>query len=314
MNINYDSECKKILKDIDFISGEIRTVKTQLSKVESTSSLPDCVTLEDGSLVSSDESLLFDDTDSYVFDDSKYNPYLQNYINLPVRFTYEDLLSILPSKDNKIYGLIIKRLIAESLKNIKEFKKLAISGVLESSDLNDCFSTIRSEQRKIDFLKQLLVEKEEVSSDEININKLILVPTPGGNTRVIEDLSDIPMEYYPEFSILINSIINGTFKGKKQFREYKGYFEVRLNQCRVLYSQISDNTYAVITAFVKKTDSNSIYQSWLDNCYSMFISFLDKYDSNDVDFIIQNDEQLSLLDELLSKKNKTLIKGDDKND
>ena len=308
MNINFEEENKKLLDEIEDNYNETSKLRSEISKFDLLSNSSDC--LEESFNDSENDDSLYDEDNSNEFDDSIYEPFLSNY----KKSSLDEVINILPDRDNIMFTRIILRLKAESLKSIKEFKTILASGVLEDSDLNDCFLSIRNELKKISFLDELLSEKEEVVSNNNQSNKLVLVTNSYGNIRVLDDLNNIPQELYFKFLVLLNSIIDGSFKGFKQFKRFREFSEVRYRECRIVFKQISKDTYAIITAFVKKTDRNSIYINWIENCYELFASFMKNYDSNDVDFIISNEEHVTTLIDTLSKKNKQLIKGVDYNE
>ena len=156
--------------------------------------------------------------------------YLTDYKSLREDNLEEDLLSILPSKKTYRYKDIILRLIAESLKEIKEVNELISRDNFNNEELADLRSVILLEKKKISILKEHLKHKDEVETEEEINNEIILVPSLTGNVKLIEDLEHIHPSNYEAFLELVESIKNGTFKGVKRFTNnlrFAGISEVR---------------------------------------------------------------------------------------
>ena len=72
-----------------------------------------------------------------------------------------------------------------------------------------------------------------------------------------EEIWHLTKDFYPSFLELIKSIEDGTFKGVKRFtnnHDLLGVNEVKAHQVRVGFVRLAVDTYALITAFVKKSD------------------------------------------------------------
>ena len=237
--------------------------------------------------------------------------YLDDYKSLSGDFSIDDLIDVLPSRQSYEFRRIVIRLQTESLKAIKELKDLIATEDLDEKDLLECKKFILDENKKIKMLSQILSMKEEDISSEAKKNRVILVPSFSGdeviNIRIIEDMKRIPFEYYPKFLELFNSIINGTFKGVKKFvnnTNIVGIYEVKDFKIRILFSKIAKDTYAVITAFVKKTDSNSIYKEGVTQKATAFNDIKKKIVSllDNPEFIEENDKYVQELIDIMSPK------------
>ena len=66
---------------------------------------------------------------------------------------------------------------------------------ITKEELVECKALIEKEKTKIKYLRKSMIE-EEISDIKEHKNKIILVPTIGGNIRVIDELEHIPNEYY----------------------------------------------------------------------------------------------------------------------
>ena len=209
---------------------------------------------------------------------------------------YEDIISLfhsaeadkelieglLPDKDNYKYNDILLRLYAESLKDIKEMTEMAREdGTYYEEDVQ---SFIQSELDKIGIIEELINPTEEDELGEIeHSNKLFLVPNLRGKIRVLDDLDHIPVEFYDEINELIMSIVNGTFKRVKKFYRSSNHalggvcYEVKGNTSRVLFKRLSHDTYAVISAFLKKTNNDRGYREFIRKRIGDFNKHEDEY-------------------------------------
>lgn len=242
--------------------------------------------------------------------------FLDNYRKIRDDFEDIELYSILPSRKHNEYKRILIRLQLESIKEIKEINDLIIEENLKDKDLEEYNLLIDKEKRKINCLKKLL--KEEVIEEDNDINNnIILVPTLSGNIRIIDELEHIPEDYYDGFKELINSIIDGTFKNVKSFKnniKLQGLSEVKLFKIRIVFTRLSSNTYALITAFIKKSDNDKLYKESLIskvNDYHQIEKQL-KVLIEDKEFLEENNKQVEYLLNLLSKEEniKEYIKDD----
>lgn len=239
--------------------------------------------------------------------------YLTDYKSLREDKLEEDLLSILPSKKTYRYKDIILRLIAESLKEIKEINELISREKFSSEELTDLRSVILLEKKKISILKEHLKHKDEVETEEEVNNEIILVPSLTGNVKLIEDLEHIHPSNYEAFLELIESIKNGTFKGVKRFTNnmrFAGISEVRGFQVRIAFARIGKNKYALITAFTKKCDNDKGYRDSLTQKLSDYRLQEDKLKvlAEDEEFLRENELNVERLYALLGKVDESTIK------
>lgn len=239
--------------------------------------------------------------------------YLADYKLLREDNLEEDLLSILPSKKTYRYKDIILRLIAESLKEIKEVNELISKENFSSEELTDLRSIILLEKKKIAILKQQLKHKDEVEEIEEFNNEIILVPSLTGNVKLIEDLEHIHPSNYEAFLELIESIKNGTFKGVKRFTNnvrFAGISEVRGFQVRIAFARIGKNKYALITAFTKKCDNDKGYRDSLSQKLSDYRLQEEKLKAlaEDEEFLRENNLNVERLYALLGKEEETTLK------
>lgn len=117
--------------------------------------------------------------------------------------------------------------------------------------------------------EEVQLESEETQKE----NTLVFVPTPSGEIRVISDIEHIDQEYYEKFLGLFLSIKDGSFKNVKRFApnsKWSRICEVKDFKVRVCFKRLTDDTYAVITAFTKKSNNEKYYQSSLTQKFDDF--------------------------------------------
>lgn len=186
----------------------------------------------------------------------------------------DSLEDVLPPRIHYNYERILRRIQAELLREIKEIRDFMSSEVLEHEEIRELTADINSMLMKIQAIsKELTKTPEEITSSTIKENAIVFVPTTGGNIRVLDDIERTPLSYYKKFDTLFTSIKEGTFKGvKKMHGALDGLAEVRdiPTGARVTFMRLDRNTYAIISAFVKKTDNNSGYQRMVENHYQNY--------------------------------------------
>ena len=234
--------------------------------------------------------------------------YLGSYRQLSEDFTKEEINSILPKKKNIKYNDILLRLSLESIKEIKEVKEILRTEDISLEEKELCNRIIETETRKINYIKSKLItnDKEEVEEIEEK-NNIVLVPTSSGNIRLIDELEHIPSDYYEGFKELIESIIDGTFKNVKVFAnnsQLVGMTEVKAFKIRVVFTRLNTNTYALISAFVKKFDKDKLYQETLINKVREYHKIESRLKDNldNQEFLEENEKSVNDLWNLLSPK------------
>ena len=91
------------------------------------------------------------------------------------------------------------------------------------------------------------------------------------------------IEYMPLFKELFDSIINGTFKGLKGFNNnnaLNGMREVRGNGVRVVFKRLTKKNYAIVTAFIKRSNKDTGYIDSLKSKVADFRLIRDKIKNN----------------------------------
>ena len=186
----------------------------------------------------------------------------------------ENLEEVLPPRIHYNYERILRRIQAELLKEIKEIRDFMANESLEKEEVLELKNDINDLLIKINAIsKELAKTPEEIATSSVKENAIVFVPTTGGNIRVLDDMERIPASYYKKFDALFTSIKDGTFKGVKKMQgALDGLAEVRdiPTGARVTFMRLDRNTYAIISAFVKKTVNNSGYQKMVENHYQNY--------------------------------------------
>ncbi len=200
------------------------------------------------------------------------------------------VLEFVPPTDNKT--LQTKKRIKHSIKwnkeEIKNFlenhpreqQEVINSLLIEASELNNILRELAAPEEKDLFIKEIKgiletiewIKNLKFSKKETKINKnqpstipnkIVFLRRNNERIEFYENiLKDIPRELYNDFKVLLDSIINGTFKGSKAFFE-KMYWEVSFRQARILYYQINQTTYLILTGFQKDFMQNIQYRQRL---------------------------------------------------
>ena len=186
----------------------------------------------------------------------------------------ESLEDVLPPRKHYNYERILRRVQAELLRDCKETRDFIATEQLDKEEIAELKEDISLILAKISAIsKALVATDEDVNKTQPKDNTIIFVPTSGGNIRVLDDMAKMPSSYYKKFEALFASIKEGTFKGvKKMHGVLDGLSEVRdiPTGARVTFMRLDRNTYAIISAFVKKTDNNSGYQRMVENHYQNY--------------------------------------------
>lgn len=246
--------------------------------------------------------------------------YLNDYLYISDNFTVDELINILPNKNNYRFNDIIMRLYAESLKAMNEYRMFAKDDDNSKEDLAEISKALVAEKRKMSCLLEIINHKDDIKEKD-NKNKLFLIPNSTGSVKILDDLRSEDASFYPSFLELINSIEDGTFKNVKRFKnnnDLVGVCEVKGYQVRVVFARIDKDTYGLITALVKKQDNDSNYRNFLKKRISEYRKVcpsLKKYIS-DEKIMAENSDNLVELYNILgvAKENGVEKKKGGKND
>lgn len=230
----------------------------------------------------------------------------------------DEIEDVLPVRKNPNYRTILYRLKLESLRNIREIEEL-FEETDETEDLTIFKDEIILEQRKIAYIDKALSHQNssEVTEEQEEKNNIVFVPTSGGSIRVLDEMERIPQEYQAGFKELFDSIQDGTFKNIKKFKNnnaLNGIIEVKGFQVRVVFARLNKNTYALISAFIKKCDNDNGYVSVLKQKVADYRSISETLKKNlsNPEFMDQQREYTEELYRLLGEqdsKGTSYVKG-----
>lgn len=201
--------------------------------------------------------------------DEDFEHEIEYYLSLLKELTLEnveeEITSALPSRKHYQYTRILNRLKLESIRNLKEIKDLLQEEGVSLEDLPDFQAEYSLELKKIALISKALEPKQaEEEQAEAKQNNLIFVPTTGGDIRILDEIDAIPAEYYDRFNGLFQSIKDGTFKNVQRFSgnsDLAGLCEVKDFKVRVIFVRLNHDSYAVISAFIKKSDNDKAYRT-----------------------------------------------------
>lgn len=302
--IDYEQKCKEELTELDKQDYKISELKREISRLKQERKVVN------KKIDQKTENVFlptFVQEEESTFED-EINYFLVNYRQLSDGFSEEEIKLIFPKRKHPRFKDIILRLSFESIKEIKDINEILRNEELSDDETELCNNIINNEIRKIDYIKSRLIvsDKEEIQ-DLDEKNNLILVPTSFGNIRLIDELEHIPSEYYDGFKELIKSIEDGTFKNVKTLcsnSELAGISEVKLFKIRVVFTRLNSNSYALISAFMKKSDNDRLYRESLISKVRDFHTIENKLKTNldNEEFLEENNKNVEQLWNIISSE------------
>lgn len=142
----------------------------------------------------------------------------------------------------------------------RETKNEVIETYYDSLDkymlLRDYYNSITN----IEIIEDEKVDETNNEEEQNSPRKLIFSHSPANPTKakIIEDLKDLPEEYYQ----IVESLLQGFQSYKKETKsltnnkKYKGFVELKNDQIRIILKHLNNNIYCIMGVFVKKTDND----------------------------------------------------------
>lgn len=269
-------------EEIKKLRSAIESTKIKITEVEETEERKD--------VINSNES------DSDFEKEVEY--YLSEFINLK-DYNKDNIIDVLPSRNNYNYERIVLRIMAEITHDIKDINEFIItdSSSMKKSDLEEYKEELTDLLGKRKLLKEILFTAIDEDDDTIDrSNKLIFIPIKNSDKlRIFDEIKDVPEEEREAFIELFDSIKNGTFKNIRRFvnnEALNGALEVKGYQIRILFQRLSKDCYAIISMFVKKTQNDSGYRNAIKQRYAEYKSIEKTLKENiqDPEFIKKNKE------------------------
>ena len=278
MSINFnnmeDMSVEEVISFLDLKRKQADTKREEIKKLRSAIESTKLNITESIEKVEKEEVIKYTDDDNDFEKEVEY--YLSEFLNLK-EYTKESIEKVLPSRNNKKKKKIILRIMAEVTHDIKDIKEIIItdSSSMDISELEEYKSELLESIEKRNLLKEILFTKIDEEEEVIDkSNKLIFVPIKNSDkVRIFDELKDIPQEEYEGFIELFESIKNGSFKNIRRFvnnEALNGALEVKGYQVRILFQRLSKDCYAIISAFIKKTQNDSGYRNAIKNKYAEY--------------------------------------------
>ena len=242
--------------------------------------------------------------------------YLTDFKNISEEKLETSIDHVLPKRKNPHYKNILLRIMSEMERDIIEIDVIVNKWDMDEKERAGYENEKQICERRLELLRERINKNnsnDDLETEDID-NTLIFVPTPAGNIRVLEDLKAIPQDYYSGFLELFKSIKDGSFKNVKRFLEIdtlKGACEVKDFKIRVMFIRLQYDKYAILTAFMKKSDNDMGYRRPLEikmKDYRNNASKLIKEKMDDPEYLQMNKEIEEELFRILGEKEKAVQK------
>ena len=186
-------------------------------------------------------------------------------LNISKARTYDEIVSCLPKKDDVNYGNIVNSILIRLYKD-----KVEIINFLNQENNKEITEAFDVELTMLDFkIETILDYINEVIEEEVYEpgNRIVFLKNSSQEPYIFQTLKGYE-EYYESFLELLNSIINGRFKRRRYFSNNEkiiNIYEVKNFKTRILFTRIKDDAYIVLSAFVKKCDSDLRINNFVKN-------------------------------------------------
>lgn len=161
---------------------------------------------------------------------------------------------------------------------------LKAKSMIEVREAKEIIDTLRL---KINILSELKQE-EELVEESSQDNNLFFLMTDMGNIILYDSLCQpsMPPAYRDRAIELLKLMKQGVFRRVKYMVNFP-FFEVRVDDVRILFSKLSKRNYLIIDVFVKKDHYSRGYMEYLRNRANQYLRFKDYYLEHieDLDFI-----------------------------
>jgi len=225
-------------------------------------------------------------------------------LNISKAITHDEIVSCLPKKDDVNYGNIVNSILIRLYKD-----KVEIINFLNQENNKEITEAFDDELTMLDFkIETILDYINEVIEEEVYEpgNRIMFLKNSSQEPYIFQTLKGYE-EYYGLFLELLNSIINGRFKRKRYFVNHGkiiNIYEVGSFEARILFTGIKENTYVVLSAFMKKCNHNLQTHNFVENSSSKFQAQKDFLLSmfNNEEYMQQEQVYLQQLTDMLSER------------
>lgn len=189
---------------------------------------------------------------------------VSNYLNKLKSVTNEEeILNILPKRDESQFENILDKIIIELYK-----EKVEILNFIHFQK-EDIINFFQEELDEIEFKIEYILDYKDYEEENYKSenNKIIFLKNNFNEPIIFNDLNGCE-EYYDSFLKLIKRIQTGNFKKMRNFtnnNKIVDIMEVKGFKTRILYSRIAEDTYVVLSAFVKKCNTDLKHRNILQN-------------------------------------------------
>lgn len=235
---------------------------------------------------------------------------VNSYLNKVLKTdNLDEIISFLPQRDNPNFDNILSVLLirlykayVETLNFINSQKDRQSFAEAFSSDLD----MISSKMEIILEYKENVVECDILNSG--NNNRIMFLKNSSGMPVIFQNLKGYE-EYYDIFLDLLNSIVDGTFKNLRMFFKYGklvNMYEVKYYEARILFARLKDNTYVILSGFMKKCVTDLRHRNLIENTSQTYQNQKDNLLNylNDDEYMQKEQMYLEQLNNMLVEKAK----------
>lgn len=267
-------------------------------------------------------------------DDSKNNSIMTDisyYMDIIENIKDTNTLSeILPTKDTKNWETILNLIMCELHKRIKTWNTYIYQDQsLTKEELDYIKETVNTfkdfNEYIIDYRDELTYEDEEIiqpADNDITNNNLIFLKSSSFHPYIYSDIGKNKDSYHDLLDAFI-SFKNNTFKIYKKFNHnsnLQGLIVIRNNYVRIIYKQITKDTYLVVhTIPYKNYNISSEFRTTLfkrnhkcEEEIKHIKEILNNPEQKEI-FLKENEDIYNEITSILSNNNKTKKKGSDIN-
>lgn len=238
---------------------------------------------------------------------------VKEYIdNLKKLYGKVKLEEILPDRDN----IESENIINSILVNLYKEKVETINFIRENeADMDEISSLFEDELDLLDSIMESLIDYK--NNTEINsfvsptidtTNRIIFMKNSSNEPMIFQNIKGYE-EYYDSFLELLESIVDGTFKNMRVFvnnNKLTNMIEVKDFKTRIQFTRLKDNIFVIISAFIKKCDTDLRHRNFISNCSQNYQSQKNELLNNieDEDYMNKEAEFLEELRNTLKGKKK----------
>lgn len=258
----------------------------------------------------------------YILPENKNNIILENKGSLAFldvncssleNISLSDFEHILPREGDLLFDKKINY-IKINLRKILDNYDLMIYELKEDNDmLHYLLECKREVEEKLSFVHNYILKEEIQIKKYENVDIVYFIYN--GKNVFLDDLLNDDSEKYSSYLLLLESIRNQNYKNIKRItnRNYNfSGFEVRNSEQRIIFDFLTPTTIIILQAFTKKVTMSKKYSC---NLYSRLLKYDEEKSkfrarvlSNYEDFINKYNSDDDIIMELLTSKNKKMVK------